>query len=146
MHASLDFAAEALPPRLTLEQCRQQLQAADLSTGERVQWLYRQGLLLVRAGQFEAAIASSDQALALQPNAALYYLRGLALDGAGRGWEAIASFDRALQQPFQVEAWKASAWTHRAYGLMKLGQFTEAIASCDRALEMQPQSYHAALY
>ena len=147
MHASSDFAADALPPGLTLEQCRQQLQAADLSTGERVQWLYRQGLLLVRAGQFEAAIASSDQALALQPDAALaYYLRGLALDGAGRGWEAIASFDRALQQPFQVEAWKASAWTHRAYGLVKLGQFAEAIASCDRALEMQPQSYHAALY
>jgi len=114
MHASSDFAAEALPPRLTLEQCRQQLQAADLSTGERVQWLYRQGLLWVRAGQFEAA---------------------------------IASFDRALQQqPFRVEAWKASAWTHRAYRLVKLGQFAEAIASCDRALEMQPQSYHAALY
>lgn len=148
MHASSDFAADALPPGLTLEQCRQQLQAADLSPGERVQWLYRQGLLLVRAGQFEDAIATSDQALALQSDSALaHYLRGLALDGAGRGWEAIASFDRALQQqPFRVEAWKASAWTHRAYGLVKLGQFADAIASCDRALEMQPQSYHAALY
>lgn len=141
MCASPDLTADSLPPGLTLEQCQQQLQLADLSTAERVHWLRIQGLLLLESGQVEAAIATADQALLLQPDAALiYHLRGIALDRASKLLEAIASFDQALELSLSPTA---ALWRDRGHTLCSLGRYAPALASYQQALKSNPDDVQA---
>jgi tetratricopeptide (TPR) repeat protein len=86
-------------------------------------------------GQFEAAIASWDKALALNPNdSETFYNRGLALANLQRFEEAIASWDKTVElQPDNIEA-----WYNRAIALKKIQRFTEAIASYDKIIALTP--------
>jgi len=98
------------------------------------------GILLVAAKEYEAAIASYDQALKIKPD---YYEawnnRGNALGKLGRLEEAIASYDQALK----IKPDYHKVWNNRGVALGKLGRLEEAIASYDQALKFRP-NYHEA--
>ncbi|MEH2038945.1 MAG: tetratricopeptide repeat protein [Nostoc sp.] len=100
------------------------------------------GNLLLTASEYEAAIASYDQALKLKPDyQEAWYDRGYALGKLVRFEEAIASYDQALK--FQPDYHQA--WYNRGIALDDLGRFEEAIASYDQALKIKPD-YHQAWY
>ncbi len=93
-------------------------------------------------GKHEAALASYDRALALQPrNADVLSNRGNSLLAAGRAEEALASYDRALAARPDFVA----ALSNRGSALERLGRLDEAVASYDAALKLQPD-FADALY
>jgi tetratricopeptide (TPR) repeat protein len=98
------------------------------------------GNLLSTANEYEAAIASYDQALKLKPDYhQAWNNRGNALGNLGRFEEAIASYDQALK----LKPDDHQAWNNRGNALGNLGRFEEAIASYDQALKLKPD-YHQA--
>ncbi|MEH2398375.1 tetratricopeptide repeat protein [Nostoc sp.] len=104
--------------------------------------LFKLGNLLSTANEYEAAIASYDQALKFKPDDhQAWYNRGIALDELGRFEEAIVSYEQALKfkQDYHL------AWYNRGIALDELGRFEEAIASYDQALKIQ-SNYHQAWY
>jgi protein O-GlcNAc transferase len=97
--------------------------------------LSNRGAALQMLNRFEEALASYDQALALQPgNAVLLYNRGRALQDLGRFDEALASYDGALRS----DANFVGALNNRGNTLRSLKRYPEALASYDRALAVQP--------
>lgn len=140
MCASPDLTSDALPPGLTLEHCQQRLQLTDLSARERVHWLWIQGLLLLEAGQFEAAIASFDRALQQQPfradawKASAWADRAYCLLKLGRVLEAIVSCDRALE--IQPQSYPASLY--KVVSLVMAGQLLGQLTHGDT----RPQILH----
>ncbi|MHC5934511.1 tetratricopeptide repeat protein [Nostoc sp.] len=102
--------------------------------------LFELGNLLSTAKEYEAAIASYDQALKLKPDYhQAWYNRGDALGNLGRNEEAIASYDKALKFKPNYHL----AWNNRGYALDDLGRFEEAIASYDQALKFKPDFHQA---
>jgi FkbM family methyltransferase len=94
-----------------------------------------------KQGDKEAALASYDRALELQPDHAdALNGRGAALHELERFEEALASYDRALA----VEPDFAMALNNRGVTLQQLKRFDDALASYDRALQVLPH-YLAAL-
>jgi tetratricopeptide (TPR) repeat protein len=92
------------------------------------------------AGNYEAALASFDNALQFQPDFHLAWNnRGSALLMLGRFEQAIASYDNALQ--FKPD--KHEAWYNRGNALRILGRYEQAIASYDKALQFQPDDQDA---
>jgi protein O-GlcNAc transferase len=95
---------------------------------------------LARCGQSEAALASSDAALALQP--ALFealQLRASLLLELNRVPAALAEFDRALLQRTD----SATLHVNRGNALFRLDRVEEALASYGRALVLEPQNADA---
>ena len=104
--------------------------------------LFELGNLLSTASEYEAAIASYDQALKFKPDYhEAWYNRGIALDDLGRFEEVIASYDQALKFKPDYHL----AWNNQGIALDDLGRFEEAIASYDQALKFKPD-YHQAWY
>src|ERR1700728_4072899 len=100
------------------------------------------GAALQLLSRYEEALASYDQALALQPNdAVLHYNRGRTLQDLSQFEEALASYDQALR----LNANSAPSHNNRGNTLRSLKRYAEALASFDRALTVQP-SYVEALY
>ncbi|MEH2452527.1 tetratricopeptide repeat protein [Nostoc sp.] len=102
--------------------------------------LFELGNLLLTAKEYEAAIASCDQALKFKPDLPeAWNSRGYALGNLERYEEAIASYDKALKfKPDLPEAWNS-----RGYALRKLGRYEKAIASYDQALKIKPDYHYA---
>jgi tetratricopeptide (TPR) repeat protein len=98
------------------------------------------GNLLLAAKEYEAAVASYDQALKIKPDLhQAWNNRGIALLNLGRFEEAFASYDQALQfKPDYHEA-----WNNRGIALLNLGRFEEAVASYDQALKIKPDLHQA---
>ena len=98
------------------------------------EWFY-QGLQQADGGDFISAIASWDQAIALNPNLiTAWHNRGSALGYLGQYQEAIASFERAIElKPNDYQAWH-----NRGCAYQELGQLEEALASYNQALEIKP--------
>lgn len=70
-----------------------------MTSEQKFQLFFDQALLFAGSSQYEAAIASYDQAIAIKPdNNVAWYSRGLALSDLGRNEEAIASYDLARAQ------------------------------------------------
>ena len=98
------------------------------------------GNLLYSGKEYEAAIASYDQALKIKPDKHnAWYYRGNALGNLGRLEEAIASFDQALK----IKPDDHQAWYYRGITLGKLGRLEEAIASFDQALKIKPNDSYS---
>jgi tetratricopeptide (TPR) repeat protein len=98
------------------------------------------GNLLVAAKEYEAAVASYDQALKIKPDFhQAWYNRGGALADLGRLEEAVASYDQALK----IKPDKDEAWTNRGVALFNLGRLEEAVASFDQALKIKPDKDEA---
>lgn len=94
------------------------------------------------AKEYEAAVASYDQALKIQPDKdEAWNNRGITLEKLGRLEEAIASYDQALK----IKPDDHEAWYNRGVALRKLGQLEEAISSYDQALKIKPD-FHEAWY
>jgi tetratricopeptide (TPR) repeat protein len=95
---------------------------------------FERGNQRANLGQFEAAIASYDTALKIQPDKhEVWHNRGTALDKLGEYEAAIASYDKALKiQPDDHET-----WNNCGVVLVKLGQLEVAIASYDKALQIR---------
>lgn len=90
--------------------------------------------------QYDEAVASCDQAIALTPDYAdAYYNRGIALFCLNRLQEAIASFDRALA----LKPGFADAYYNCGIAQHKLGLLEEAIVSYDHAILFKPDYVEA---
>ena len=93
------------------------------------------GLVQAALGDPAAALASYDEALALEPGwAETHCRRGDVLRGVGRADEAVAAYDRALAASPAF----AQALNNRGLALMALDRPDEALASYDRALAARP--------
>jgi tetratricopeptide (TPR) repeat protein len=96
---------------------------------------FERGDILLDRGRIEEALASYDEALAIQPdNAEALSNRGLGLRALGRLEDALASFDRALAcRPANPDA-----LSNRGVALHELGRFDKALQSYDEALALRP--------
>ncbi len=92
-----------------------------------------EALRAARSGDFAAAVAAYDKALANNPdNARILNWRGYALFRAQRHAEAVASFDRAIAVASEVP----EIHYNRALALWKVGRQEEALASLNRAYQV----------
>jgi tetratricopeptide (TPR) repeat protein len=115
----------------------------SLSIEENANFLTDRGRILRQLGEYDAALASYDRALELDPHYESIWLnRGALLcDYLGRSQEALACFQRALE----ITPDNHLAWYNHGNVLRKLGQYEEAIDSYEKAIELQP-NYSCALY
>ncbi|HEY1877256.1 MAG TPA: tetratricopeptide repeat protein [Rhizomicrobium sp.] len=99
------------------------------------------GLAQQGLGRHDAALADFDQALALNPAAALALLyRGGLLLEMGRAGEAVASYDRLIQ----IAPGYDEAWFRRASALWLMERLEDALASYGKALAINPNRFGAA--
>ena len=116
------------------------LEAHSQTSSYRASLLLELGNLMVAAKEYEAAIASYDQALKIKPDdQEAWYNRGYALGNLERLEAAITSYDQALK----IKPDKYEAWNNRGYVLRNLGRLEEAITSYDQALKIQPDLQEA---
>jgi len=118
------------------------LEESHQTSERKAELLLDQGNLFGASQEYEAAIASYDRALAIQPDKhAAWNNRGISLGNLGRYEDAIASYDRAVAiKPDYYEA-----WNNRGVALKNLGRDEDAIASYDRALAINPD-FHQSWY
>lgn len=91
-----------------------------------------EGLQAARRGDFAAAVAAYDQALAVNPrNARILNWRGYSLYRSGSLAEAIASFERAIA----IEPRVAETHYNLALALWKIGRRDDAANALARAYE-----------
>ena len=128
---------ETNDPQVIIQEVMNQLYtAAQTATNEATTW-FNQGNQQHEVGDFEAAIASYDQALALRADLyEVWFNRGNALSNLGRYEEAIASYDKVLEIRPDVQ----EAWHNRGNALSSLGRLDEANASFEKAKEIQSNS------
>jgi len=90
--------ARIAPSRDSLMRCDQALTEENLTDYDRVATYVNRGILRLRMGNFDSAIADFDLALARDPNQAEAYLnKGVALLRKPDGWaQAVPLFDAAL--------------------------------------------------
>ena len=93
------------------------------------------GTALLETGRFDAALASFDRAIALDPgNADALSNRGNALAALRRHDDALASFDRALE----LRPDDPMTLFNRGNTLIALQRPADAVAAYDRALAVRP--------
>lgn len=96
------------------------------------------GIEQFQAGDYQTALVSFDQALALNPNNSdTWTYRGVVLGCLNCHKEAIASYDQAIE----IQPDYYLPWDIRGLALLNLSRYEEAIANCDKALELVPD-YH----
>lgn len=112
------------------------------STPDTVEGWFNRGLQQANLGDLEGAIASWENALALNPNLAqAWQNRGSALAHLGRLEDAIASYNKAVE----INPNDAQVWNARAYALYNLRRWEEAIICWDKVIELQP-NFHEGWY
>lgn len=124
-------------PTVAIAQCQQALQHQP----DAVAALHYQGLAQEQLGQWPAALASYDRAIAhaATPSPQLWGDRGNLLRGMGRYAEALKSYEQVLAiDPDQVDALSAQGSL-----LALLGKRRQALQVCDRTLQRFPQSAQA---
>jgi predicted O-linked N-acetylglucosamine transferase (SPINDLY family) len=103
---------------------------------------FARGNAFAAVRQWEAALASYDQALAIRPDyAEALSNRGNVLGELKRPEAALASYDRAIA----IKPDYARGWFNRGNLLGDLGQWEAALASYDRAIAIRPD-YAEALF
>ncbi|MGN6579869.1 MAG: tetratricopeptide repeat protein [Bordetella sp.] len=108
--------------------------AVDPNRIDEVIALVNQGVRLAGQQRLDEALASFDQAIALEPGLfEAWYYRGTVLYRLGLLDEAVASYDGALALRSDAEAFR-----NRGAALYDLRRLDEAVASYDRALEIKP--------
>ncbi len=115
-------------------------QALDIHPGSAVFYNNR-AFELLNLNQFEKAVLSYDQAIALNHDyAEAYCNRGIALQHLNRFDSALASYDKALNLKFD----NAELYFNRGNALQELKQFEEAVSSYNQAIALRPD--HAESY
>jgi tetratricopeptide (TPR) repeat protein len=135
-----ELGVETDDPQAIIETLIQQFQNAQQqmetqTEPQTVEDWFNRGLQQANAGDLENAIASWENALALNPNLAqAWHNRGSALGHLGRMEEAIASYNKAIElNPNDPQAWNA-----RAHALYNLQRWEEAIICWDKVIELEP--------
>jgi len=101
---------------------------------------WEKGNILAADQNYEAAIASYEQAVAIKPDYdAAWNNRGVALSALGRKEEAIASYEQAVA----IKPDDHEAWFKRGNALYNLGRKEEAIASYEQAVAIKPDKHEA---
>ena len=102
--------------------------------------LINQGNAQEDQGQLENALASYEQAIAINPNSARAYSnRGNVLQSLNRVKEAIASYDQAVA----IKPDYAEAFYNKANTLQANKQLAEAVVCYDQALSLKPDLIQA---
>lgn len=101
---------------------------------------YREGKALYRLGEYQEALVSLENALAIDTeDADIWYERGNVLRDLGYLTAAVDSYERALAC-CDSDYW---IWYQRGNILNDLGRYREAIDSYERALACRPNDYWA---
>jgi tetratricopeptide (TPR) repeat protein len=133
-------AAEARvsPGRDSLADCNAALYADALTQEDRVATLVNRGILRLRGGSVDPALADFDAAIALdasQPEA--YLNKGVALVRAGRDWdEAIGLFNTAIEKRTRKPA---LAYYGRAVAQEMRGRVKDAYFDYREASRLDPK-------
>jgi len=99
-------------------------------------WCSR-GAILTKQGYYEAALASFEAALRLQPNRSkTWVFHGVTLVHLRHYKAALASFNQALDLSHN----NCEAWLFRGSVLKELEQYQEALFSYGQALKLQKQN------
>ena len=107
--------------------------ATEMSPRNASAWRSYGLLALSSTGRLEDALASYDQALALDPGDAVAHgVRGVTLQALGRLEDALAAYDRALA----LDPENAITHSNRGVALVALGRFEDALAAFDQALAL----------
>jgi tetratricopeptide (TPR) repeat protein len=97
---------------------------------------FSKGKVLTKQGYYEAALASFDASIKLQPNhCKSWVFRGIALTYLEQYRAALASFERALE----ISPDHREAWIFRGSVLKYLDRPDEAFESYSQALKLQQQ-------
>ncbi|NJN29428.1 MAG: tetratricopeptide repeat protein [Synechococcales cyanobacterium RM1_1_8] len=95
----------------------------------------QQGKAHCQAGEFAAALAAFDQAIALDPrHAPAHNNRGNALGELQRQAEALAAYERALA----LAPTYHRAWFNKGQLLTQLGAYGNALEAYGQAIQLQP--------
>src|SRR5690348_8967535 len=89
----------------------------------------------------EEALAASERALALDPEAASAWAsKGTALGQLGRYAEALDAYDRAVALGIETDSpwYRVNVELARCRLLCLLGKYVEALEACDQVLAAQP--------
>jgi tetratricopeptide (TPR) repeat protein len=136
------LGVETTDPQVIVETLINQFQTAQEEldsqpTPDTVEGWFDRGLQRANLGDLEGAIASWENALALNPNLPqAWHNRGSALAHLGRLEEALASYNKAIE----LNPSDPQAWNDRAYALFNLRRWEEAILCWDKVVELQPNS------
>jgi predicted O-linked N-acetylglucosamine transferase (SPINDLY family) len=104
------------------------------------QALVDRGNMLRQQRRHDEALASCEQAIALEPDYAEAFLgRGNVLQELQRFEQALASYDRVIS----LRPGHADAFYNRGIALMHLNRLEEALASYDRAIAIRPNYVRA---
>ena len=107
--------------------------------------LFNQGLQQLQAGNYSAALADFDTALAISPNNPnIWEKRALVLQNLGRYAAALASNKIALSfYSNNIELFSADVWFDLGYEQAIEGDILGALACFDKALELKPDDQEA---
>jgi tetratricopeptide (TPR) repeat protein len=101
---------------------------------------FTEGQEKARAKDYQGAIASFDQALAIAPDFAEgYYHRGLAKFDLGNHGGAIADYTQAIQ----LDSQNINGYFARSLGYMALGELAAAIADTETMIRLNPNAAKA---
>ncbi|MEQ8957947.1 MAG: tetratricopeptide repeat protein, partial [Coleofasciculus sp. C2-GNP5-27] len=105
-----------------------------------VNLLCKHGLLFFSGNQYEKALASFDQAIALNPDCyQTWQNRGIALGNLDRYEESLANFNQTIALNYN----DYNAWYNRGIALANLDRHEEAITSFDQAITINFNRYEA---
>jgi len=138
---ALDLGLTTTDPQRIIEALLEKFPEAKEpeETGSAEGWLAL-GLEQANQGQLEAALASWEKALALDPQSApAWHNRGSALGNLGRLEEALACFEEASR----LNPQDALAWFHQGAILEMLEAPLSAIARYQVSLDLDPQLQEA---
>lgn len=100
----------------------------------------KKGTALGKGGQYDAAIAEFNKALAIKPSVTAYVSRGATYAAKGDLDKAIADFSGAIM----INPNYAEAYTSRGLAYAYRGDMNQGIADCNKAAEVRPD--YAAAY
>ncbi|MEQ8465640.1 tetratricopeptide repeat protein [Coleofasciculus sp. E1-EBD-02] len=105
------------------------------------QW-YDRGIQEYEAGNYEAALASFDRALEIQPDSPqAWCYKGNCLWYLGRYEEALDCYGQALR--IDPNDSTACAWNGKGLVLNALGRYEEGLVYLEQAIAKQPDNYNA---
>ncbi len=100
----------------------------------------QEGMILVREGRLEEALALLRQAVASEPDFTRAMIAlGFALIEMGKGDEARAE----LQQVLDLDPKSGAAYNNIGLSFLREGKIDQAVANFRKAVEVEPTEYHA---
>ncbi|MEP6498359.1 tetratricopeptide repeat protein [Microcoleus vaginatus] len=113
-----------------------QIGNSDLAAGEKAEDLFIRGEQKYEKGDYQGAIATYTQAIALNPNyAQAYHNRGNARSKLGDNQGAVADYNQALR----INPNYAKAYYNRGISRSELGDNQGAVADYNQALRINPK-------